>query len=78
MTKNYAEWREALGDNAMRMPWWRELKWMIAGYVLGWLLRLIQEEMTNDTALKFAIFAASLASGNDPKFNTVKMQPIRH
>lgn len=56
----------------MRMTWWRELKWLLASHLLGWSLRLISEEMSDETALNFRALFGNMK--NDPKFDTVLMR----
>lgn len=75
MGQTFNEWRRALPEPAMRMIARRELKWWLAAKLMGWAFDLTQDEMSPDAMRAFADALSRFK--NDPKFNTVKMQPPR-
>ena len=64
-------------SSPLMMTWRRELRWWLGVHLFGWLFWLVQEEMTNETARAFAQLSESLAAGNAPEFDTVRMKKAR-
>lgn len=59
----------------MRMVWTAELRWLIAGWMLLQILRLIEKEASTELILVFKELGDKFQ--NDPKFNTVAMRKRR-
>jgi|HubBroStandDraft_3_1064219.scaffolds.fasta_scaffold08076_2 hypothetical protein len=55
-----------------RMTFHRELRWLIASYLVGWALKLVIKEAGGETLHGFQILAQNFH--NDPHFDTVKMR----
>lgn len=72
---DFDTWRASLPEPAMRMTWWRELKWLLAAKMIFWSVKLMAAEMSAETAHAFAELGDRIK--NDPSMNTVKMQPPR-
>ena len=58
-----------------RMTWFREAKWLIAGYLIGWALDLMHKEMSLDSLRAAAAFMENLH--NDPAYDVVPMRRAR-
>lgn len=55
-----------------RMTWFRELRWLIASYLIGWALELVAPEATPALLDGFKKIAGNFF--NDPRYDTV---PVR-
>ena len=56
----------------MRMPWYKELKWLLAAKLFYWSLLLVQHEATKEMLTAYGDLADSFR--NATKHNTIPMR----
>lgn len=59
----------------MRMPFFAELRWLIAQVLLDWVVSLTANEASDEMVAAYFDLTQNFAP--DPKFNTVKMRQAR-